>query len=1495
MMQILKKSKTIMAALLLIFQLLVPLTQVKAVDNQVTDQLIFYQKDQPLSGKDVEDKLKVKVGDTAVLSLKRKDKDQASKVKVALPELFAFEKDDTIKANQELLDKGSKDLKKLDAASLVELKKEDKTSYLLFHFNAGQDEIKFALKGVKEGSGQLLAAYKEGDQDYISYPVSAVVEIAEAKADGGTSATRSADGASSSSASSSSQSSENATEKSSQEQASSQSSEDNSSSASSSSASANSSSSSTSSSSASNNDASAQSSSEASASSSSSSSQKEDSNQIAQATSENSTSDSVSTSTGVSEDKKSTETETNVPASSASPVVNVPKLAFRTRMLAAAPLSTAVTSDANVDLTVNADNGTSAVASGDTVLYTVNFKVSGSKYDEANRWPATLTFSLKNTANGHLYFNTDTVPTIDGIKPVATSDKLVYTFNSKDELRAGQAYAMKLAVKTDNGYLNNNTPVDMVGTFKDATGYQKSVTANAKISATTNVSITKSFLTAESAKPNTAPGAEDTLAWRISVSVPNRSRGLNFLDPSKKIQIVDTISGGSVSKIVADDTFSVKSISGETATFELTTPTLEEQKTNLDAPAVAPWPKMPIYTKSFIVYTKPNGSWPGTKVSNTATINAQNLQGETHSATANATAQLGVAIGSNGDSDGKYLVPNFEGPSDGESDSHFGLNPITTVYDTAKIGYYTDFYPAASDDMTIKKYDSSGNYVGDIQGGWVQEKVRTGFRERWQWKYYSKGEYFNNKIMEPEVNNGLRKKIVHYDIDPHIIIKNIQLRNPGYQIYAGTPVIDQPASVRPGVLITLTVKNMKTGATRTLKSKYMNIDQNYWPLSYFGATEDERLISADFSIQHENPEELIDARTMSVVWLRGVVEKGFVGDAVVTNKLTTVMADGTTYTRESTDPNNSIGPRTLRVIKPGNTIPVARIETAFKKDAPEGKGIVTKNSPNRVIANFYNDSSSQADMKSPTVFSVLLPKGVTPSSATNLRLYLVNDSTGEEKELLSGNETRVNSGTGNWAGASYEYSYDVKGGAKFNTGQRYVKFVLNDGKNILKPGWHLRGEVDVDIGDVSGSLTLQAFGGSYTGKLTAPTGYTVLNNKSESEVSDGQPYNEVTSVMGDGNIKQVVTNSSDYGLSGYDQVKIQKFVKGSEDSDYGQMAHTTRGGTINYRLQITAGQQVDKLTLMDVLPSVGDYGITDNVNRESKFTPVLTGPISVSGLSGATIKYSTAANPSRSVLNNSITLPNGGTKLVDKNTESPTWLTADQVTDWSKIHSFLITSGTGTIKTAQTATLDFSMRAPKIEDMSQSQQAAVLDQSIAEKDRAAWNSFAVTANNLMPVEPERVGVVMNDSGVRILKKANLTNENLTGVKFKLADSEANAKAGKFLHIKDGKVLTPSDSGYDSASDYEATSKDGVVQFHGLTDDKTYYAVETEALSGYKLDSTPHAVVASYKPSSKEITVYNHRDVILPKTGSSWMALFLIVGISGIAAGFYFSRKGKEDK
>lgn len=85
--------------------------------------------------------------------------DQDLDAKVVLPELFAYEKDQTVKANQVLLAMGSEEEKKLDPADKIEEKEEDGTKFLLFHFKAGQDEIKLALKGVKTSTGQLPPVY----------------------------------------------------------------------------------------------------------------------------------------------------------------------------------------------------------------------------------------------------------------------------------------------------------------------------------------------------------------------------------------------------------------------------------------------------------------------------------------------------------------------------------------------------------------------------------------------------------------------------------------------------------------------------------------------------------------------------------------------------------------------------------------------------------------------------------------------------------------------------------------------------------------------------------------------------------------------------------------------------------------------------------------------------------------------------------------------------------------------------------------------------------------------------------------------------------------------------------------------------------------------------------------------------------------------------------------------------------------------------------------
>ncbi|MGN1407353.1 SpaA isopeptide-forming pilin-related protein [Lactobacillus sp.] len=1412
MMQILKKSKTIMAALLLIFQLLVPLTQVKAADSQVTDQLTFYQEDKQLSGKDVKDQLKVKAGETTVLTLKRKEKDQASDVKIALPVLFAFEKEDTVKANKEVLDKGEDDLKKLDPASLVELKKEDETSYLLLHFNVGQTEIKFALKGVKEANGQLVATYKDSDQDYTSYPVSAVVEIAEEKA------VKSEDTSSSSTAESASGDAVQSTETSKASEA---------------------------------KQSSTVNKSEASEGSSASpaSSKKEDSTK--EETKE------------TSEEKSSTKKNT-VEASKS--VAVSPKLPFTARMLRSqlAAANEAVTSDANVDLVISPDS--EQVKSGQTALYTVNFKVSGSRYDEASRWPTTLTFSLKDTASDHLHISTSLLPSINGVTPTVADGKVTYTFKDKDALQAGQAYSFKMSVRTDNGYLANGTKAVLQGQFKDATGFEKEASGSTEVTASTPLVVTKTFLGAKNAQPNTAPGKKDVLAWRVSFSLDAQD-GLNFLDPNQKLKIVDSMQDGEFYGIDDDTLTKVGTYFSKTlrsATFEMDTPSIEEQKSNLDS-------GMPLVSHSFIIYTSPTYTWSNNeRVVNKIDIDGQSLSGNAVTAHAEATGVIGEVVPGYIEDGGDLYLPTFMGPKDGEG-NYGGNQVLTTVYDTASLTYKSLIVSSTEGNATTYKNDRTRISQYD----------------------------FNNKILPQLVKTGLQKSVVHYDLSEHLILKHIYLETPRLRLYqpskAGQPSsLPYPTNSVPGHLVTMQVKNIKTGATRTV-SKFTTILGKYIPVSYFGLTDDDRVLSMDVSIQHEDASEVISGKTNGEVLFHAGVEKGFTGRIKVGTKYWVVAKDGTKYSHEAkTNAYNSstgsyyslTGPRELQVIALGTTMPVGRIDVAFQKHAAAGNGTIDKNSSNRVVANFYNVTSSQADMKSKVAFVILLPKNVSLASNPDYKLYLVNDKTGEEKQisLSNGNEAY-----------DYGYSHYVKGGAVNVTGRQGIKFLLGDGTN-LKPGYHLRGEANVDIGDVSDSVTINAYGGSYTGQLTAPSGYEIIKDKQENEVKNGEIYLQVQSLMGsDSNYKQVVTNSNSYRLSTYDEVKIHKFVKGDEDDDYGQMAHTTPGGSVKYKLQITAGQQIDQLTLMDVLPNVGDLGITDNVSRGSQFEMKLTGPISLDGLNGATIKYSTAKNPSRADLNDSITWPSGATKLTDQNAEKPTWLTADQVTDWSKIHSFLITSGSSSVKTGQTATLEFTMQAPKRNELTTSQLEQLFDQSIAEKQRAAWNSFAITANKLLPVEPERVGVVMKDAGVRILKKATLTGENLTGVKFKLADSEANAAAGRFLRIKDGKVLAPGESGYSSASDYEANSKDGVVQFYGLNDSQTYYAVETEALSGYRIDSTPHAVTASYNPLSKQITVYNRRDIVLPKTGSSWMALFLIVGFAGIAAGFYFSRKGKEDK
>ena len=654
MMRIMKKSRVLLLAAVLILQLvLFPLAESgQAAASEISDQLVFMQKDKELTGKDKNEPLSLKLSGQETLTLKRTKNEADLEVKVSLPDLVALDKTATDKANkEEKVDKAEEAVTEVAAS-------EKEGRHLLLRFAKGQSQLKFTLTGKEVGSGQLIATYQEDNKEYSSYPLVVKVENEETEesSSSSTSSSTSSSSSSNSSASTSSEEKQSSQTKSSSSQSSAEESSKSSVSTSSSSVS-----------------------SAKSSSSSTSSSEKTDSS---------SSEKSVTASTN--------ELTTNLSqAKSAFSAVNA--RLFTSNLLA----STTVTTKANADLTIASDNAGYMVWSGDTALFTINFKVSGSRYDEADRWPATLTFNLTGNANGHLKLKTDVLPEVAGVKPTVSDGKVIYTFQ-KSDLKAGQSYSFKLAVNTDNGYINHATALELAGSFKDNTGYEVKSSAYTQVAANTSASISTTFLGAKNGSRNTAPGRRDTLAWRISYSIPNKT-GLNFLDPSQKLQISYLLQDGVYDGITdPNGNLTYVGTNGKTITWEIPTPSIEEQAASLAS-------GQPLVTGSFIVYTKPGNSifsrWDANEViTNTATLTGKNLQNNTVTVSSSATGQIGQVINGNVNSNGDVLYPNFYGPKDG--DGNMGLNALTTVYDTASLLFASQYFTGTDGIATTEQYNS---------------------------------------------------------------------------------------------------------------------------------------------------------------------------------------------------------------------------------------------------------------------------------------------------------------------------------------------------------------------------------------------------------------------------------------------------------------------------------------------------------------------------------------------------------------------------------------------------------------------------------------------------------------------------------------------------------------------------------------------------------------------------------------------------------------------
>ena len=213
---------------------------------------------------------------------------------------------------------------------------------------------------------------------------------------------------------------------------------------------------------------------------------------------------------------------------------------------------------------------------------------------------------------------------------------------------------------------------------------------------------------------------------------------------------------------------------------------------------------------------------------------------------------------------------------------------------------------------------------------------------------------------------------------------------------------------------------------------------------------------------------------------------------------------------------------------------------------------------------------------------------------------------------------------------------------------------------------------------------------------------------------------------------ELLKSSNQYYLVDQYLVVTNKQVMGNLDTEFTTDGRMSLDGSTTYRLKFknNVGKEISNLTLLDVLPSIGDLGITDGVSRGSEYGLVLDGPIDAS--QKFTIFYSTSKNPERDYLNNQLTL--GGFIPITNpdNAEAATWVTEDQVTDWNQIHSFQIK-----LNADETLTVneEFVFEFTTVVD---SEDVAIFNELV--KSYVAWNSFALTIDGYPIIEPLQVAV-----------------------------------------------------------------------------------------------------------------------------------------------------------
>ncbi|QFP80229.1 hypothetical protein LG542_08380 [Latilactobacillus graminis] len=986
------------------------------------------------------------------------------------------------------------------------------------------------------------------------------------------------------------------------------------------------------------------------------------------------------------------------------------------------------------DFTIDPQNKN--VDAGQDANFNINLKATGAVTKLTN---VTLKITLPLSA-----YVTFTQPLeslkINGIAPTfdQTTNILTYQFS---QLPTGSVAKVKLRLGTVNGAFTNNQQLQVKGQLAADSDKGKVTTITdgaVNILATKNLSLINKFDSiydndVSSETYHTNPSLGDTIKWNLAVSAPKKIEGSLFLKPGSKVHVSYHLDDKLTYEGMAnsDAPQPVVSKDNQNLTWDLVVPSIADQikeangnffmndlslklKINNDAAN--------LFKQATNQFTDVNATFNDGETFSWADLSAAQqkaYEGTITISQANPD-QLPPSVGSGG-----ITGPHY-GPLDGYGnvDLKAGSKPDVSVTDEATLGF--SFWPSSL---------------------WATSPTKD---------FYSYA--------------------IHYKIDPHLNIKKFYtgtfaFRPSGKVGSTKTPLKNQPhysfnvrydddedntpstysnaagAAVNPdtGAIVPYTDShkyNWHTLVADVPLGKWLTADQlnipkgkhvkevmlhfhapkgmvrkegwGNWGDKTYTATGDENGLPRYYEVnsgndlgQGSSDDDLSYLENWAPAGMAGAnimqfdmgVQKGYVG-----------RVENTTYTNfwGTTDSGNMAlsgsehdwdtasaawtkvaGTQGAEIIKPVTGVD-RTVKTGVQFDQlaelpDRSKSLVVGD--NTVTATISNDEVSKNDITGPMTSYVLLPKGVQYST--------------DQLE----NETTSSLVTANYKG----------------TGQSLVKVTYS--ADYAKPGEKVTATFKVTVtDDISTMPELKVYSFLDTDNFSVP------EIKGDPVITDTVKSTDTDNLNGKGTDAAMFSSGMDYYFDKGSALQVDNLIAGNSS----QSVDATDGSVIDYQLRLTntSDNELNQMILMDTLPSVNDLSITTNESRGSEFDMTLAGPIQLpkEWQNKVNISYATTKNPKKAgILDANTIYPSSAQKLQDApNAEDAKWVSADQVKDWSTIHTFKLTLKRGQKwVSGDDMLIQFSLNVPT---------------NGVEKEQKAYNSFAFAANGSQVIEPYRTEV-----------------------------------------------------------------------------------------------------------------------------------------------------------